>query len=748
MASMALSVRAQPDVPTGPVAAPLQAAVGATRLAATVRPTAGATYAWRVTNGSLATGQGTTAATFNVSSPGRAQVACDVTSGGTTLRSIALVDVAGPGAPVAVTVTGGGGQGTFATGAVVDVWAGAPAAGQVFNQWTGDTAGLADRTAARTLLTVPPGGAKLTATYRAAPAWTPATVANFNGSAGVALWSYFPASPVGVIVLFHGTGGSGDNWWLQAENRTFVNDAVAAGYALIALDSVDRVNKQWSTGATLTANPDLVNVVAALTRFTGQGLMTAATPLCCLGMSNGGAMAGRAADLLKGGGYPVRAAAIFCAFNSAAIAATTTVPTIWCLALNDDTIGDAGNASALANYAAMQARGIPSQIVINAPTPVDPNRFDILLASNPGLTATDTAGIYRLVKNAGLLDGRGYLNFNPRGAAAQTVLTAALGTALAARATEVEAELSVCYALHQFYGDTRRRVLGFFTAPSNTYDAAVAPVTTNAAGRIANLSCRAQVGLNGDILIPGITVGAGAPKQVLIRAAGPALAAFGVTGTLAAPVLTLASGSTIVATNRGWSTAANAAQIASAAAATGAFALAAGSGDSALLATLAPGGYTAKVEGAGGTTGVALVEVYEVDSTSAKLANLSCRAQVGAGANGLIPGITLNGPGPKQLLIRASGPALTAFGVTGVLAAPVLTLYDRNGPVAANAGWTNAPNAAQIAAAAGRVGAFAFSTSSADSALLVTLAPGGYTAQVSGVGSATGVALVEVYELP
>lgn len=270
----------------------------------------------------------------------------------------------------------------------------------------------------------------------------------------------------------------------------------------------------------------------------------------------------------------------------------------------------------------------------------------------------------------------------------------------------------------------------------------------NAAGRLANLACRAVVGTGGNVLIPGITVAAGAAKQVFIRAAGPALTGLGVDGALATPVLTLLNGGAVVATNTGWSTAPNAAQIAGVAAATGAFPFAPASADSALLATLPPGGYTAKVEGAGGATGVALVEVCEVDGATAKLSNLACRAQVGTAGNVLIAGITINGPGPKQLLIRAAGPALTQFGVGGALTAPVLTLFNAAGPIAANVGWGTAPNSAQIAAAAARTGAFPFAAGNADSALFVTLAPGGYTAQISGAGGATGVGLVEIYELP
>jgi hypothetical protein len=114
------------------------------------------------------------------------------------------------------------------------------------------------------------------------------------------------------------------------------------------------------------------------------------------------------------------------------------------------------------------------------------------------------------------------------------------------------------------------------------------------------------------VLIPGLVVSEGAAKTVLIRAVGPGLAAFGVGGTLAQPVLTLFAGSEAFVSNSGWGNAANAAEIRDTAAAVGAFALASGSRDSAMLVSLSPGAYTVQVSGANGTSGVALVEVYEV----------------------------------------------------------------------------------------------------------------------------------------
>ncbi len=139
-----------------------------------------------------------------------------------------------------------------------------------------------------------------------------------------------------------------------------------------------------------------------------------------------------------------------------------------------------------------------------------------------------------------------------------------------------------------------------------------------------------------------------------------------------------------------------------------------------------------------------------VTCPAAQLINLSSRAVAYAGSDAMTAGFVIVGSAPKMLLIRASGPALGAFGVPGALAAPQLELFKDGARIGVNSGWDAANNnPAAITAAAGNVGAFAFAAGSKDAALLVTLAPGGYTAQVSPASGAIapGVALVEVYDV-
>ncbi len=273
--------------------------------------------------------------------------------------------------------------------------------------------------------------------------------------------------------------------------------------------------------------------------------------------------------------------------------------------------------------------------------------------------------------------------------------------------------------------------------------------------RLANVSTLMRVGTGADVLTAGFYISGSSPKQVVIRAIGPRLATtpFNVGGTLADPLLVVYgpnSSTREAARNDNWNSA-----DAAAFAAVGAFALTAGSRDAAIVTTLPPGSYTAQVSGVGGTTGVALVEVYEADTTNGKFVNLSTRAQVGGAAGTLTPGFVITaGSGTRKLLLRAAGPALSPLGVTGVLSNPTLTLRRTGtggGVVATNDNWgtqTGTTVTAEILAGAfAQAGAFAFPANSQDAALLLDLPPANYTADVSGVGTATGIAIVEIYDL-
>lgn len=285
-----------------------------------------------------------------------------------------------------------------------------------------------------------------------------------------------------------------------------------------------------------------------------------------------------------------------------------------------------------------------------------------------------------------------------------------------------------------------------------SFTAGLASAQSFSDGTLANLSTRGQVGTGANILIAGLVVGGSTPKQVLVRAVGPGLAAFGVPGVLADPQIELFRGSTRVASNDNWG---GGAAIKAAALSSGAFPLDAGSADAAMLVRLDPGAYTAQVSGVGGKTGVALVEAYDVDTvtpfTSQKVLNVSTRGSVGTGGSQLIAGFVIGGNSAKKVLIRGVGPALGAapFNLTGVLADPVLRLVRSDGTlVRENDNWELGNEGLLIAEANGKVGAFALAAGSRDAALLISLPPGAYTAQLSGANGGTGMGLIEVYEVP
>ncbi len=268
----------------------------------------------------------------------------------------------------------------------------------------------------------------------------------------------------------------------------------------------------------------------------------------------------------------------------------------------------------------------------------------------------------------------------------------------------------------------------YLAAPPITQTITVDPARST----LSNISARGQVRTGANVMIGGFIVSGATPKTVLIRARGPSLAAFGVPGVLANPTVALYSGSTNIASNDNWGSAANAAAIS----ATG-FAPT-DSLESAILTTLSPGPYTAIVTGVGGTSGVGIVEVLEIDNPASPLSNISTRGWVQTGANVMIGGFIISGTIPKSVLIRARGPSLAAFGVPGVLANPSIGLYSGSTVIASNDNWGSAANAAAISATGQAP------TDSMESAILMTLSPGPYTVIVQGVGGTSGVAILEV----
>jgi hypothetical protein len=278
-----------------------------------------------------------------------------------------------------------------------------------------------------------------------------------------------------------------------------------------------------------------------------------------------------------------------------------------------------------------------------------------------------------------------------------------------------------------------------YGAPTPTPTPTPKPTPNPAGSHFRNISTRMNVGSGNNVMIAGFIVWGSQPKTILVRALGPTLGNYGVANALSDPMLELhASSGTTIATNDDWQSGSQASQISASGYAPN------NSNEPALIATLAAGSYTVIVHGYNNSTGVGLVEVYELDSLSSRLSNISTRGQVGTDQSVLIAGLIIDGSTSKKLIIRALGPTLAAapFSLSGTLSDPVLELHDSSGNLLArNDDWGTGSEAAAISSSAYRP------PNAKESAIIATLPTGNYTAIVRGVNNSTGVALVEAYDL-
>jgi hypothetical protein len=276
----------------------------------------------------------------------------------------------------------------------------------------------------------------------------------------------------------------------------------------------------------------------------------------------------------------------------------------------------------------------------------------------------------------------------------------------------------------------------------------VGPATPRPA-TLGNISTRLQVGTADRVMIAGFIVQGSSPKRVLIRAAGPSLAQLGVPNALANPRLELHDSTGTIGMNNDWQTTQIGGVVTSdqVAEIQNSGLAPSDSAESALIATLAPGSYTAIVQGVSGGTGVGIVEAYDLNAASGSLlANISTRGFVQTGDNAMIGGFIVVTQ-PTRVVIRAIGPSLTQFGVPDALANPQLELHDANSIIARNDDWQTTQIGGIITSdqVAEIQNSQLAPTNPAESAIIATLQPGSYTAIVRGVNNTTGNALVEVY---
>jgi hypothetical protein len=288
-----------------------------------------------------------------------------------------------------------------------------------------------------------------------------------------------------------------------------------------------------------------------------------------------------------------------------------------------------------------------------------------------------------------------------------------------------------------FWDDVHPTTAAHFGLARTAFDAMTSP--TPAPSKALNISTRVFVDTGERVSVAGFIVTGDIAKKVLIRGIGPSLAANGVPTPLANPTLTLFdTAGNVTMTNDDWKNSPDATEIMTSGLAPK------NDSEAAIIATLAPGQYTAQLAGKDGGTGNGVIEIYDLQSgTRATLANLSTRGYVGAGDNVMICGVIIGSGDNPIMVFRAMGPSLTSSGIANPLLDPTLELHDNNGAlIAFDDDWQipqiQAVRAVNLAPPDNRESAI----------VSAFLSPGNYTAIVRGKNNATGVALVEAYRIP
>jgi sugar lactone lactonase YvrE len=288
--------------------------------------------------------------------------------------------------------------------------------------------------------------------------------------------------------------------------------------------------------------------------------------------------------------------------------------------------------------------------------------------------------------------------------------------------------------IYRFTPDGTRTT--FASGLSNPANLLFEPVRASA-NNLLNLSTRAFVETQSGVLIGGFILQGSNPTTLVLRAIGASLTAQGINGALQDPLLELHDGSgALLLTNDDWQGGPDAAAIQRVGL------VPTDAHESAIRTTLASGAYTVIVSGVGGTSGIGLVEVYDLQQTTSRAANISTRGIVLSGENVMIAGCIIGGSASKTLVVRAIGPSLFNHGVSDALVDSHLGFFNANGMlIAENESWQEGPDATAIQ----NLGLGP--ESPLEAALLVTLPPGAYTGIESPAPQESGVGLIEIFDL-
>ncbi|MBT5813484.1 MAG: hypothetical protein HOI15_03900 [Opitutales bacterium] len=383
--------------------------------------------------------------------------------------------------------------------------------------------------------------------------------------------------------------------------------------------------------------------------------------------------------------------------------------------------------------------------------------FEGTKSSALGVTADFAGFYYAVLPNTS--DGQVLVIAGPDGTG---FVSAGLGEDFVAGAATIgasgilESDIDERYALALQIDNSTASVDGTIMVAQASYSVDGQREDVQTKNILFNTSIRGQVKGGSGTMIAGFVVSGSGSKKVLIRGLGPSLVDRGIANAVMDPQITLYrfGESEPIAENDNWTDASNASDISDGAQLVGAAPLAISSKESALLVELTSGVYTAHVTNADVNEGIALVEVYDVSEaegadTGSSLANISMRGEVASGDNAIIAGFVVTGDSPKRLLVRAMGPELQDFNVSGTLVDPRLTIFKSTNEgmveIGGNDDWHEDPVAVTNAAA--QSGAFPFAEGSSSAGQVIWLDPGLYTAVVNSGDGSSGVALVEVYEV-
>jgi uncharacterized protein (TIGR03437 family) len=287
-------------------------------------------------------------------------------------------------------------------GATAHIWARQNTATAVFAAWVGDTQHLLDPASPYTTLRLPTTNVRLRATYRTVPAWIHRTE-NF---ANIPVTYYIPPNAIGLVFMFHGTGGTGLGQFTSSEFQPLARDLVANGFGVAAFDCLNRNTGQWDTTTTGAANPDVIRVNNVFAEMRAQGIVAAGVPRLAFGHSNGGQFSHFSAQVLNW-----VAVYISCVQGSNPAAQNYNGPVAWWMGKNDDhpQVGPTGVATSIARYEIVANRGLASRHWIDAAMPLYPERF----ARSPFIAAADSPIIYDIFKSRGWLDENDFIIRNP-----------------------------------------------------------------------------------------------------------------------------------------------------------------------------------------------------------------------------------------------------------------------------------------------------------------------------------------------